>query len=398
MNMQKKKRIVFINNLVLLTLGVFASDLYVPSLPAIALALQASHSDVKLTIAFYLLGFGLSPLLVGPLSDHYGRRKVLINGLFISIIGSLFCVFAGNVDVLIFGRFVQGAGIASGVCISRSSSNDVFDYKDLARFGSYLGASVAYAPIIAPIIGAYLQLWFGWRSNFVFLLFITTIATLFALKKVPETSNHFQKDATQIKKVLTNYWRLLSNKKFIVYPLCACFASSGIMVYLTLSPFLFQAVIKLTAVEYGWLAVVVGGSMVIGSLINVYLIRHFEIMHILFGSIIVMIFSSAAMLIFGYLGYLNVIVIIIPMFFFFMGVRMILANVFSIGMKKIAPHAGVASALFSTIQIGGSSFSCFYASMLQSQNQIKMSILLLLLSMSCCLLIYYCLIRRSVNA
>ena len=197
--------------------GPFCSDMYVPALPAIARSLQAAEDMVQLSISSTILGLSIAQLLFGTLSDRYGRRSMIILGFAISIIGTTICIFATDIWILIAGRFVQGMGLGSVLGLSRTLIRDLFTGKRLAQVGSYFGMAFALSPAIAPVFGAYLQAWFGWRAIFVFLLFYTLIALSLVLLFLPETNRFIDPTATRLKTIVKNYKRLLTHGSFIGY-------------------------------------------------------------------------------------------------------------------------------------------------------------------------------------
>ena len=255
----------------------------------------------------YLLGLGCSPLIFGPLSDRFGRRSVLLFGLVVALIGSLICVLSNSINLLIFGRFIQAAGVASGLTLTRTMASDVFQGARLAQIGSYVGMLFGIMPAIAPVIGGYIEEAFGWRANFEFLLLLIAAIFVWVLLVVPETSQTRSRHATRPKILIKTYWSLISHKRFIVYPVVAGLVFSTLMVYLTISPFLFQSVMGYTPVQFGWLALIISAGIMMGSFLNTRLVKHFKISTLIVLASIIMLTASAAMLLFGLLGILKFI-------------------------------------------------------------------------------------------
>ena len=150
----------------LVAFGAISTDLYLPSLPAIGAGFAADISQVQLTLSVFLVGFAVSQAVYGPLSDRFGRRPVLLGGLSIYLIASLACMTAPGIGSLIAWRFVQALGACTGVVLGRAIVRDVYGREGAARMLSYMGMAMALAPALGPILGGYLQVWFGWRANF----------------------------------------------------------------------------------------------------------------------------------------------------------------------------------------------------------------------------------------
>lgn len=391
----RDQRIVLISMIALVAVAVFASDLYLPSMPAMARALHASHRAVKMTISIYLFGLGCSPLIFGPLSERHGRRYILLVGLVVALVGSLICALSYSIHLLILGRFIQAAGVASGLTLGRSMARDVFQGARLSQIGSYMGMMFGLIPAIAPTIGGYVQEAYGWRANFEILLLLIIAVFVWVLFVVPETNKNRSAHATRPKILLKTYWSLISQKGFIVYPIIACFSMSCFMIYLTISPFLFQNILGYTPVQFGWLAVVIGAGIISGSFCNSRLVKFVPGAKILMLAGIVMFVASIFMLLFGLYGVINFYVIMLPMFGIAVGSQLAFPNAFSGGMSKITVAVGFASALFTSIQMGSSSLANTIASMLHVRDQVPLAIMLSSVSLLLAVTVYCGVIRAN---
>ena len=388
--MTRYERNIFIHLAMLFTTAIFASDAYLPSLPAMMHALHTNHHAARLTIGYYFLGFALSPLLLGPLSDRFGRRKVLLSGLTIGVCGSTLCVLANHITILIIGRFVQGAGMASGYSISRAVVGDSFKGKMLARVSSHMGMLMSLVPAIAPTIGGYVESFFGWRANFILLLVLIAAVFLSVFKFLPETNLHLKPHAAHLKHMLLNYGGLLINRRFILYPICSCFTFGAYMIFMTFSPFLFQTLLGFSPIQYGWLVFLISSGIFLGSFANSFLVkRHSPTKLMLFGAT-VMSLCCLFMLITGLLGWLNTSLILIPMLIFLWGTRFIFSNGFAQSIRYVGHQKGIAAALFSAMQTGGSALAASVASMLDlhTNNQVPMAAMVSTLSITTLFLVY----------
>ncbi|MCP4473120.1 MAG: multidrug effflux MFS transporter [Gammaproteobacteria bacterium] len=178
----KSKQTLFTILLLLGSIGQVAADLYLPSLPAISTSLAVSINSVQWSVSAYMWGFALSQLIYGPLSDGIGRKKPLLFGMSLALLGSIICLSAQSIDWLIIGRFTQGIGAGSGVILTRVIMRDIYSGSQLAKFGSYL--SVAGVPIMAgaPLMGGIIEHILGWRANFVLLTLYAFISILYQLQ------------------------------------------------------------------------------------------------------------------------------------------------------------------------------------------------------------------------
>lgn len=393
--MSKLGRTVYLHTIMLITVAVFSADAYLPSLPPMTHALNASHQAVKLTISLYLLGMGLAPLIFGPLSDRFGRRIILLSGLLLAMIGSVLCLLAPNIHWVIIGRLIQGTGISGGMSLGRAMGRDVFTGKELAKLSSYMGMIIGSVPAIAPTIGGYIQSFFGWRGTFVLIFILICLCFFSVLLYLPETNKNLEACAIHPRAMFRNYKKLICDKAFIIYPCCMALSFSGIMAYMAISPFLFQTILKLSPIQYGWLAAIIGGGIIAGSFINSQCMipRFSSETNLLIGSLI-MLTASSALLLFGLVGWLNIPIIMLPMFLYMIGSQFMFSNAFSLGMSRITGLAGIAAALFSSIQMGGSAIATGVSALFHIQNQNPLGLIMLIISLTNATMIYCWVFRK----
>jgi len=172
------------------TLGPLSLDTYLPSLPDIGLSLEASALQVQLTISSYLFGSGIGAIIYGPVSDHLGHRPVLLRALVLYGIMTTACAVAPSIVAFITLRFVQGIAVAGAMALARAMVRDISSGVRAGRELSLVASITGFVPVIAPVIGGALQIWFGWRANFVALLLFAVVIGSIAGLRVPETLRH----------------------------------------------------------------------------------------------------------------------------------------------------------------------------------------------------------------
>lgn len=150
--------------------GHMAMTIVLPSLPAIALALNTQASTAQLVFTLYVVAFAAAQLVAGPVSDRFGRRPVLVAGLALFAVSGLVCSVTDNIWVLIVARIAQGAGACTGMVVTRGLIRDVYGEAQTGRVLSYSAMAMGTAPAIAPVLGGYLEVWYGWRAG----LWLTT--------------------------------------------------------------------------------------------------------------------------------------------------------------------------------------------------------------------------------
>lgn len=363
--------------LLLASLAHITADMYVPSLPIIKEAFKTNVTVIQYTLTVFMLGFGLAHLVFGPLSDRIGRRKPILIGIALSILGSILCLLSFSVKAFLIGRFLQGVGVAVCNSVGRSLVRDLMTGPRLAKISSYLGMIIVFVTATAPTLGGYIQHYFNWRVVFLFLFAYTVLVWFFTWKVLPETNLNLDPHATTPKKLIKNYLTVITNKTFLSYTLCVTFAYAGIISYVTSGPFLLQTVIGLTPVEYGWFAFITGGAIFLSFLINSRLVLRVGIDALVFSGSSLMFLGGLIMTIFGYLNILSTFVIIVPVAIFCLGAGFNFANASAGAFQPFRNLAGSAGAIFGCLQILGAATASALIAKLHFNNQIPLGLILI---------------------
>lgn len=374
------ERTLYILLIVLMTVSVIGSDMYIPSLPHIVSYFHSTPVSAKLTFTVYIIGFSFAQLFYGPLSDAYGRRPILLLGLSIALVGSILCVFSSSMNWLIASRLIQGIGIGVGTCIARSMAQDVFSGPKLGRIISYLSLMSGLAPAIAPVIGGYLQAYLGWRSVFIFITSYMLVTWLLALRLLPETNLFLDKHAIEIRQVSNNYKTLLTSPIFMGNVICGSCAIAGIFVYYTISPFLLQNTLHMSVVTYGWLAVFIAAAILLGRTLNVFFLKYWSAKITSAIGNLIMLVSGLLMVLLSF-RFLSVPAIIVPIMFFVAGTGLVFANSAVAAFTPFKKMAGCAGALYTCLQTLGAFISTLIAAHLPTHNQVALGIFLTMLGL-----------------
>ena len=236
---------------VLVALGQITISLYVPSMPSLVAELGTSAERVSLTLSLFLAGFAVAQLVYGPLSDRFGRRPVLLCGIVLYLVASLICALATTIEALIAARVVQGMGACVGPVLGRAIVRDVYGRERAAQVLAYIGLAFAVSPAVTPIIGGYLQVWFGWRANFFLLSAVGALVLWAVWLLLDETNRRTDPDALHPRAMARNYLHMLSTPEYVGYMLSLGCVFAGLVAYIAVAPFVFIDTIGLTPDVFG---------------------------------------------------------------------------------------------------------------------------------------------------
>ncbi|WP_394149264.1 multidrug effflux MFS transporter [Vibrio maritimus] len=278
--------------MMIIATGQVGVSIYLPSLPLISESLSIGHADVQMLVTLFLVGFGLSQLFYGPLSDAIGRRPVFILGQGVYLLGTVLCIVLNeHFTALEIGRLLQGLGAGSASVLGRSVLRDSYDGKQLTKALSYISVTASVMPIIAPVFGGWIAFHLSWEAVFVFVLIYLVAIFVLGWFILPETLP-YQPRPFQPSLVMSNYAKLMVNPQVIGSASYNWISYLGAVVTLSLFPFLMQHELGLTAAEYGSVMIIPSAGLMMGSVSLNILNRFFSTSWILFLAIIIMSLSG----------------------------------------------------------------------------------------------------------
>ncbi len=239
-------------------------DLIAPSLPAIAHNLGVSDGFSKNLIAIYFLGYALGNFLIGILSDVYGRRHFFIAGSCLFVLASFLPVVFANPHVLLLSRLLQGSTIGCCNVTSRGVLMDVLNKEAIVRIMPLNATMWGLGPVVGPVIGGYLQFYFGWQACFMFFGVLGAIIALAVIVIIPEM--HFNRHPLRLHQIKNNFTEILSHRTFMGASIVIGLTYSLLIVFNTLGPFLIQVVLGHSPVYFGHLALILGIVFLVGTI------------------------------------------------------------------------------------------------------------------------------------
>ena len=344
--MKKYNTIIVIILLTFLTaLGPITTGLYLPSLPAIQTYFGTDVSTTQLTLSVYLVVFAIAQLFYGPLSDQYGRKPIVLIGTIIYFLGSIICVIAPEIEILIAGRAIQALGGCAGLILARSMVRDIFGQDKTAKILSYMGTAMALAPAIGPVIGGYLTTAYGWQANFKILVVFGGLCFLGIIFLLQETNISKNPQAIHPGHLLKNYMTLLKDRAYLGYLLVISFSYSGMVAFVSGSAFFFIKVLKLQPDIFGYyFALTIVGYM-IGTQIGGRMVGRIAIPRIVQYGCLLMAFSGVILLILALIPLNHVAAILLPMTLYMVGLGITFPSALAGVIGPYPKMVGTASSL-----------------------------------------------------
>jgi DHA1 family bicyclomycin/chloramphenicol resistance-like MFS transporter len=235
-------------------IGPATLNILVPALPGLVERLVSDTGTVQLTLSLYLLSLASAQLLLGPLSDRFGRRPVVLAGLALAVTASLAAIATASIGTLIAARIVQAVGASTGIVMGRAIIRDLYERDRAASMIGLVTTAMVIAPMISPLIGGILDTAFGWESIFLFIAMFSGAVLLWAVAVLPETRSASVAGAPAM---LWQQWRaLLGNLKFHGYVLAGALGSAPFFTFLGGGPHVVVTLMGRSSAEYGvWFAV-----------------------------------------------------------------------------------------------------------------------------------------------
>lgn len=232
-----------------LMLQPLSTDLYLASLPSLGSVFNAPSSTVQLTLSMFVIAFGGAQLIVGPLSDRFGRRPIVIGGLVLYVLASLLCALSPTIELLVAARFVQALGCCAAIIIARAIVRDAYAPEDGPKVVARASSWLSLAPLMGPILGSYLQVTFGWRAAFVALSLLSAAVLALVIARLPETNAHKDPRATEWSGLSANYRLVLGSREFWAYALPGALSYGSIFAFISGSS---PVLIKVLGVPVEW--------------------------------------------------------------------------------------------------------------------------------------------------
>ena len=246
----KTSPLIFISLLALLIFCWIEVDLYAPGFPQIRQHFKTTEAMIQLTLSLNFLGYFVSSLIVGPLADSVGRRPVLLGGSLLFVLGSLLCVLAPSLPMILLGRLIQGFGVSAPTTLAMTVIGDLYTGDKQIKLFSLMNSLVTITMAGAPILGAFLSETYGWRANFLLILLGAVGSTLGIYAILPETHEPQHRLPFSLRRIGQNYATLARSRFFLATALGLVLLATPYFVFIATIPFLFLETLRLPMSQY----------------------------------------------------------------------------------------------------------------------------------------------------
>ena len=334
----------------LVAFGPVATDLYVPSMPEIGRLLGASPAEVQLTLSSYLVGFAFGQIIYGAISDRYGRKPVLLFALVLFCAASAACAAAPGIELLIAARILQALGGSGAIVLARAIVRDCYAGDRAGRELSTMGAIMSIAPVLAPLIGSFVQISFGWRANFIIVVSVGCFALLVVWQSLPETLHQRSARVISMVEILRDYRMLLKDRTLLAHIAIVSTSYAGLFAWISGSPFVLQELHGLSALEFGFAFGLACIGSVFGAALAAPLVMRIGLALTIGLGTIALAGGGLAMVASVALATHSVAALVLSMMLYQAGLGLAMPQAIAGALTPFPDHAGAASSLVGFMQ------------------------------------------------
>ncbi|TCK27534.1 multidrug effflux MFS transporter [Pseudonocardia endophytica] len=344
--------VLWICVLALLTaVAPLATDMYLPALPELAADLGTTASAVQLSLTAFLVGLAVGQLVIGPLSDGWGRRRLLLAGTVLCLLAGVGAALAPTIAVLVVARFLQGFGGAAGIVLSRAVISDRTTGNQTVRLFSVMMAINGIAPVVAPLIGGALTGIVGWRGVLGAVAGLALLMVLGAYFVVPETLPAGKRTPGGLRRTGRHVLTALRRRRYVGYTFAFAFSFAAMFAYISGSSFVLQDTLGLTTGQYSIAFGANATALVLSSITSGRLVSRVAPERLLAAGIGALVFVSAALLVVVLLG-APVWPVLVLLFLSTASLGFVLGNGAGLATAQVRDLAGTGSALLGALQFG----------------------------------------------
>ncbi|MCM1292080.1 MAG: multidrug effflux MFS transporter [Bacteroides sp.] len=330
-------------------LGAFSSlvnDMYLPTMPEMRREFHTTASMTQMGLSMAMLGLGIGSVVWGSLSDHYGRKRMLLVSLTVFAVATAATIFTNSIGLFIATRLVQGIGAGGAMVLSYSIPADLYSGRQLAKVMALVGAINGIAPAASPLIGGFMADTIGWRGIFLVLLVIGVLMLMWSARRPESLPPDKRIPQQSIAKYAADYWALFKNRRFMLLVMLKAIGIGLLYAYISSAPFIFQDHYGFSAMEFG----VIFGSNALAIALGAMLVIRFRVLKVglVTGTVIMSVFAIAeALVMYHSCDFVWYEVTSLPML---LGSGMVFSAANSLGMEAGRSDSGTAGAILNVVK------------------------------------------------
>ena len=338
-------------------LGPFGTDIYLPALPQMADDLNVSDSAIRLTLTFYTLGMAFGQLLIGTLSDRFGRKRLMLGGGLVVAMSALSASSSEDLRSLLLSCIFLGLGSAAGLVTGRAVISDRSTGKESAKYFSLLQMAVSSGPIFGPLAGAAILTISDWRLIFTSLAAFAVFGVICAIMFVEESLPEERRSSGNVFKALKQMGAILRNRKFITFALSIWLGFGMLFAYISSSSFIIQDTLGASASTYAFIFSANGVGLVSASLLSAKFVKRFPAEKIIFFGVSIQVVAMLTLITSFLTSSYSLLSISICFFFLVSSMGFVFGPATALAITEVRHASGTALALVGSLQFvsGGTS-------------------------------------------
>lgn len=343
-------KIVFILGLLAMLMPL-SIDMYLPALPVISAQFGVPAGSAQMTLSTYILGFALGQLLYGPMADSLGRKPVILGGTLVFAAAAVACALAQSIDQLIIMRFLHGLAAAAASVVINALMRDIYPKEEFSRMMSFVMLVTTIAPLVAPMAGGAVLVWFSWHAIFWILALAALLASAMIFFFIDETLPLERRQKFHIRTTIGNFASLFRHKRVLSYMLASGFSFAGMFSFLSAGPFVYIELNHVSPQHFGYYFALNIVFLFVLTIINSRFVRRVGALNMFRAGLWIQFVMAVWLVVSAFLG-VGFWALVIGVAAFVGCVSMISSNAMAVILDEFPHMAGTASSLAGTFRFG----------------------------------------------
>ena len=343
-------KIVFILGLLAMLMPL-SIDMYLPALPVISAQFGVPAGSAQMTLSTYILGFALGQLFYGPMADSLGRKPVILGGTLVFAAAAVACALAQTIDHLIIMRFFHGLAAAAASVVINALMRDIYPKEEFSRMMSFVMLVTTIAPLVAPMAGGAVLVWFSWHVIFWILALAALLASAMIFFFIDETLPVERRQKFHIRTTIGNFASLFRHKRVLSYMLASGFSFAGMFSFLSAGPFVYIELNHVSPQHFGYYFALNIVFLFIMTIINSRFVRRVGALNMFRAGLWIQFVMAIWLVVSAFLG-VGFWALVVGVAAFVGCVSMVSSNAMAVILDEFPHMAGTASSLAGTFRFG----------------------------------------------